>query len=160
MHDITTMLANFRTQLTPTQRRIVPYLHQGLNNTEAAEKAGCSPQTVANALKSPNVRQCLRLLMQADRLQEGPTLAQRTAMLWRIAQRNEHTKPMVSLRANEIIDKQQGVYQADDKSPSAPQINVINFKIEQKFEGGARPAPQEKEVNPEFKPTTIEVPTE
>lgn len=160
MHDIAVLLANFRDQLTPIQRRAIPFIHQGLNNTEVAQKADCSPQTVAKALKDPNVRQCLRLLMQADRLQAGPSSEQRVNMLWRIANRTEKKQPTTAIRALDVINKQMGAYAPEESTPRAPVINIKNFIMEQKERPRdipSRPAnkPEEEAEDAVFTPISL-----
>jgi predicted DNA-binding protein YlxM (UPF0122 family) len=154
MHDIAVLLANFRSDLTAAQRRMIPYLHQNLPHKEVAEKAGCTPQTVTNALKNSSVRQCLRLLMQADRLQAGPSVQQRANMLWRIALRTEHDKPTTAIRAVDTLNKLAGDYQPGDEGEGKTVINIREFRIEQKFA-----TPTEKDVTPAnnaFKPITVD----
>lgn len=161
--QIGTELANLRVKLPQAQRRCPPYLYSGLNNVKVAELAGCSPGTVAKARKNPDVRRILALLERLNRLHTGPQEAQRMAMLWRIAKREEEKQPRVAINALDVINKQAGIYQRDDGTSDGPVVVKINRFVVNAPEQ-AQQAPNQRQraekaveiVEAEFKTVSVE----
>lgn len=173
-YDTTVLLANFRADLTPVQRRVLPHVYAGCNNTEAAEKAGCHPATVAKALESPSFKQCLRLLTRMDHLRNGPSSEQRAHLLWDIAVRNRKDAPNTAIRAVDVLNRQLGAYSApeDATTQRGPLVQVINFQLPESHSEPRNPPPPsppppaqrvpdaDSATDAAFEPVTVDLPPE
>ncbi len=83
-------------RMTPVHVMIVKHHHTGLNNKAIAHKLGITPTTVSRVIKSPKGQRLKTLLAFYQHGIEGPTVAQRKNMLWRMAVKNEDDRPTVS----------------------------------------------------------------
>ena len=91
--------------LRPKQVEILKTIFAGANFTQTAKKHGTTAVTVSRLVKSPNGERLLSLLQYHLKLLEGPQEAQRRAMLWRIAQREEINNPKTSIVAMGELNK-------------------------------------------------------
>jgi hypothetical protein len=127
-------IAHYKDKLPYKQRSI---LSPALNNVTPAEiikNYGVSAGTLHALRKNPNFRTISALQERIDRLNRGPDLSQRMAMLWRIAKREETAKPTTSLKAIDIMNKQDGIYMSADKTGDTISVTVqtFNFGLEGK----------------------------
>lgn len=116
-------IAVLRTEIPAKQLKVLPYIVQGVGPTEACAATGVSQQTYYKCKHNPIAQRIRTLSQRLNNLRNGPDQANRAAMLWRIAKRNEHEKPTVSLKAIDLLNKQDGVYQPD-VSPASQGITV------------------------------------
>lgn len=161
-------LANLRRTLPAKRQAIASELMRvhPLSATDIAEKLKVSLPTIAAAKADPRVRRMLVLNETLNHHRRGPSLESRAALLWRIALRNEESKPRIAIAAVDTLNKQTGVYKPDDQAGNQPtQINVVNFNFaaEPKPLGDiAIPAAQKARdadaIDGEFTPVTVEVP--
>lgn len=91
--------------MRPNQVRQTKLKHQGYSNSAIAEKLEKSPSSVSNTLAQPACRKLLALLRYLAMALDGPMEAQRRAMLWRIADRNEQEDPRCSISAIAELNK-------------------------------------------------------
>lgn len=131
-------MAQLRMGLPPKRRAIATALVGRLTLTSQkalAEELDVSMNTIYKTKNDPRVRRMLVLAESLNHHRKGPSMESRAALLWRIALRNENTKPRIAISAVDILNKQMGVYKPDDNTPAAAQINVVNFN----FQSEAKP---------------------
>ena len=92
-------------QLRPKQVNMLKSVFAGLNFAEAARLHNASPPTVSNLVKSKLGSDLLTALQYHQVMLEGPNLAQRRNMLWRIAQRSEEIDPKITIAAITEVNK-------------------------------------------------------
>ena len=92
-------------QLRPKQVNMLKSVFAGLNFTEAARLHSASPATVSNLVKSKLGSDLLTALQYHQVMLEGPNLAQRRNMLWRIATRSEEIDPKTTIAAITEVNK-------------------------------------------------------
>jgi hypothetical protein len=156
IQSLATEIGYYAKRIGKAHRAPALYL-QGKTRQDIAEQINCAYQTVCNTLNSKDGRRMLALLQRAAIMEQGPSIAARQSMLWRIAVRNERDKPSISISAVDTLNKQQGLYIKDDNSNQVPTIVVQNFQLP------ATPDYQqqtnEKDITPDtFQGVTIEVP--
>jgi len=91
--------------LRQKQVNILKTVFTGKNYAETARYHHTTGQTVSKLVNSEKGQRLLRLLQYHQTLLDGPNLAQRRAMLWRIAQHNENIDPKTSIAANTELNK-------------------------------------------------------
>jgi len=91
--------------MRPNQIRQVKLKHQGYSNSVIAEKLDKSPSSVSSTLAQPACKKLLALLRYLSMALDGPMEAQRRAMLWRIADRNEEEDPRCAISAIAELNK-------------------------------------------------------
>jgi hypothetical protein len=103
--------------LTLTERQMLPRhvevarLHlRGMRPVDIAKQLKYQPQSVSNALKRKDVQDYIRRLQHLNRLVEGPNLALRKNMLWRIAANNEFKDAQIAIQAIKELNKVDGAY--------------------------------------------------
>jgi hypothetical protein len=106
--------------------QMVKLQHSGLTGVDIAERLGKSQQTVYRVLNSPDAKRLLSLLGHYQVSIEGPNLAQRKNMMWRIAQANQDSDPRVTIAATETLNKmdEQLIKRQNENSGNQP-INLI-----------------------------------
>ena len=77
----------------------------GLRTKDIAQRLGTTPSTVSRITNSDDGKKLLQLLNYHQIMLEGPNLAQRRNMLWRIATTEEHVDPKTSIKAVEALNK-------------------------------------------------------
>jgi hypothetical protein len=112
--------------LKATHLQIVKLHHSGLYGTEIAERLGRSQMTVSKVINTPAAKRLLALLGHYQVSLEGPNLAQRKNMMWRIAQESELSDPRVAIAATETLNKmdEQLIKRQNENSGNQP-INLI-----------------------------------
>ena len=93
------------TLLRTKQVNILKSVFAGDNYAEAARKHNTAPQTVSKLTKSPHGARLLNLLQYHLNMIEGPNLAQRRALLWRIARDTEEHAPNTAIKAVDSLNK-------------------------------------------------------
>jgi hypothetical protein len=93
---------------------------RGVSNTEIAQELDYALGTVSQILARNDVSDLLRSLTHLDGHLDGPSLALRKHMIWKMALDNEEDDPRISLAAHQELNRVNGVYQNDK-----PQINII-----------------------------------
>ncbi|GAF76362.1 unnamed protein product [marine sediment metagenome] len=123
-------LYNQRAHINTLSRKLPPRnvqvarLHvQGMRGKEIATKLNYAQTTISAILQKPRVQNLVDLLRRANALIEGPNLAVRKNLLWRIAANNEHNEPAVTLAAIRELNKIDGAYQEKINAPT--QVTVI-----------------------------------
>ena len=130
VQDLARDMAIAAANMTANQRRVAQALAKELNYVKAAEQAGVTPQTVARHSREPIVNRYLRMHRQRTAMISAPTIADRLNMAWRIALKNEHLNPKVSLQAIDLLNKATNLYQTPDtESNQMPTIVLGNFTI-------------------------------
>ena len=122
-HHLLRRLSAAQNQLRPHHREWGRLFLSGMIFTKIADKAGVTSSAITAAFKKPAMADYLNFLGQLQRKQGGPALAARRDMLWRIAKREEHDNPRVSLQALDILNRGEGLYVRDDHVGEG-QINV------------------------------------
>lgn len=127
--------------LRPQWREIVRLAATGHANKDIAAEVGVAPGTVTSVLQREHCQQYLALLTARIDYLEGPTVAARRQMLWRIATDNEDSAPRVAIQAVDVLNKQDGIY-SDHLKPNSGDLNIQiinNFSQEPVREREARP---------------------
>lgn len=161
IRDLHSKMAIKSARMRPTHRKIVFWHVKGLKHAEIAEKVSVGLQTVGKTLKRQDARDMVVLYLRLAGFVDGPTIAARKAMLWRIARLNEHANPRIAITAIDVLNKTDGLYVLQsDQTPQLPVILVQNFQL------NAVPLPQReiRDITPKlteggFKPLTLNVPT-
>lgn len=112
-----------------THVQICKSRHVGQSTEQIAEQTELTPFTVRRALKSGQGQKLLALLQHLSLLMEGPRLAHRNQMLWRIAISNEKKMPRVAIAALSEMNKsnhQQEALNAGHLSGNVVQIVINN----------------------------------
>jgi len=105
--------------------------HRGMGNTKIAEQLNVTPTTVSNVTCGERGAVLLELLRVYEALIDGPNIAQRQHMLWRIASRNEERDPRVTLSAVGELNRMTGASGA--ATTPGGQGQVINIQINQEL---------------------------
>lgn len=158
IHRLTTKISNLRTRMTAKRAKIVKHLADGESLSSAARMAGSFPPTAKAAITSPEGKQLFQLYAQLAASSIAPSLAARAALLWRIAIREEHKNPRISIAAVDTLNKQTGVYIPQEFLPQTPNIVIQNFRVDAtttQFTPIGTPEPIT--IEGEWKPVTIEV---
>jgi hypothetical protein len=85
--------------------QMVKLAFAGLRGVDIAHKVGTTQNTVSKILNSDNGKKLLQLLNYHQIMLEGPNMAQRRSMLWRIATTEELVDPKTSIKAVEALNK-------------------------------------------------------
>lgn len=89
----------------------VARLHlRGVRNVDIAKQLKYTQTSVAKALKREDVQDYIKRLQHLNLLVEGPNLALRKNMLWRIAANNEFKDAQITLQAIKELNKVDGAY--------------------------------------------------
>jgi hypothetical protein len=91
--------------LRPKQVTILKALFSGMTNIAAAKLHSTTAPTVSNLKNSTKGQDLLSMLQYHQQMIEGPNIAQRRSMLWRIAVREELIDPKTSIKATEALNK-------------------------------------------------------
>ena len=118
-------------QLKPTQVQMAKLHHKGSNFTEIAAAVGKAPTTVSKHLDKPEVQKLLSLLQYYEIALDGPSIAQRRNMLWRIAKNNEQVAPKTSISAIAEINKVDPVLAAQNSGNTGN--STINIQINEQI---------------------------
>ena len=108
----------------PRQVQAARMHHRGKTNKEIAAKLNYNQSTVSGLLKRPNVVELLGLLRRAAQFIEGPNVALRKNMLWRIAATNELQDPATAITAVKELNKLDGAYPQASYNPN-PQVTIV-----------------------------------
>ena len=92
-------------KLRPKHVQVLKSVFAGHTNVETAQRLGTTAQTVNNIKQSANGQKLLQLLNYHQTMLEGPNLAQRRNMLWRIAAAEELVDPKTAIKAVEALNK-------------------------------------------------------
>ena len=107
---------------------VIRLVHQGLNNEEIRNRTGRS--NVSTLMKKPASKRLLALLQHYQAALDGPNTAQRKAMLWRIAQREEETEPKTAISAISELNRTDTALQPLEQGRSGGQtVITINQQI-------------------------------
>ena len=114
------------TKVKPKHLSIIKAYAAGQKQKIIAEQQGVTPQTVSNVVNKETSQKILSLLAYHLQLLEGPQEAQRRAMLWRIAQDNEHDSPRTAITALEAINRMDLAHydQQRDQMGHTPMVNI------------------------------------
>ena len=111
--------------LTPRQLQIVRMFNAGQKPKDIATQLKCHPQTVYNNTNSPKGKKHISLMRRHLTAVEGPNTAQRRAMMWRIAQDNEHEEPKTAIQAiNTLNTMEDNQYTRDNPEQEAKPITI------------------------------------
>jgi hypothetical protein len=77
----------------------------GARTMDIAKSVGATPSNVSSILNSEKGQKLLKLLNYHQIMLEGPNMAQRRSMLWRIATNEEAVDPKTSIKAVEALNK-------------------------------------------------------
>lgn len=143
-----TEIANIRLKMGRTGNVASLFL-VGYSRQKIAEELGLAYQTVCNVLKSDRGKRMLHLIERLRYIEDGPKEAQRAAMLWRIARREEILNPRVAISAIDILNKQKGAYVQEDQKETGLVVNINQFSV------GSPPTHELPAVARE-KPVTVE----
>ena len=136
----------------------VPYLYlQGYTRQQIAEQTDTSYATVCKHLNSKDSVRAMVLHQRQSSLQNGPSMEARTAMLWRIAYRNEDTKPTVSMQALDILNKQQGIYKPDQVTTTPTQVVIAQYTVNN-YNDPQTDLPQQEFIEGDFHPIEVSTP--
>lgn len=91
--------------LRPKHILMVKQSFSGARNVDIARSVGTTAVTVGRILNSEKGQKLLQLLNYHQIMLEGPNLAQRRSMLWRIASNEEAVDPKTSIKAVEALNK-------------------------------------------------------
>jgi hypothetical protein len=123
------ILENYRSHLTVAAGKLRPKmvaaarLHvQGKTNKEVQAATGYA--SVSPLWARDDVQRFIALLRRVNSYTDGPNLAVRLNMLWRIAHTNEKDDPSIALQALKELNKVDGAYPTgSDNAPS--QVTII-----------------------------------
>jgi len=111
-----------------THPEIVRLVHQGLNNEEIRNRTGRS--NTPAIMKKPASKRLLALLQHYQTALDGPNIAQRRNMLWRIAQREEIDGPKTAISALAELNRSDTALQPLEQGRSGGQtVITINQNI-------------------------------
>jgi DNA-binding CsgD family transcriptional regulator len=136
MSRIAHELQSRRLKIPARQRRCIPYLMSGMTDVDIARQLGIAASTVARARRQHHVRRYMALLLRRERIMTGPTEAQRMALLWRIAKREEYDRPAIAIRAIDVLNRQTGSYIHEEQAATGVVVNINQFRMD----GSAPPA--------------------
>lgn len=155
-------LTILRSKMTPLMQKIAPLLQQGMSPTKIIDRLGTTYNSISKAKNDRHVLEAVAIHERMHRLNVGPQERQRAAMLWRIALRNEESKPNITISAIDTLNKQAGIYRPDQLGVGDGEVNVtINqFNIDQRTSELAVKdiTPTKAQQHEKFEPITIEVP--
>ena len=156
MHE----LAHISTRLGDKRRHVAGHVVAGHDRKTIAQKCNCSPATVGAALRDERVKRQISLLMRLNYIRSGPAQDARQAMLWRIARREEEMHPNISIKAIDVMNRADGIYQrAEDKDGGGVVVKINNFTLNQAAQNknDEKIIEAEVEEDAEFKPLTFEI---
>jgi hypothetical protein len=113
--------------MKPKHREFSRMLRTAATGKDIAKKFGKHPQTISNWCKRPDVQRMIALLDRLQQKMDGPTLAHRNGILYRIALDNEEKRPNVSVQAIQEINKVSGSYQQEGNFGNSG--NVVQIQI-------------------------------
>lgn len=116
--------------MRPNQVVAIKMAYKGATTKDIATEVGVHTQTVGNWLRSDNGRKLRALLTYYQSSVDGPNVAQRTNMLWRIAHENEEVNPKVTISAVAEMNKMDNAT-APIQSDTAP--TTVNITINQQL---------------------------
>ena len=153
---LSTRIGHLLTKIPTKQRRVVTYLHAGtFTGKEIADRCGVSATTIAKARQNPLVRRVLALTERVNRLHRGPSEAQRRALLWRIAKREEIDRPAIAIKALDTLNRQEGLYRADSDRVEGVVVNIKNFHVNPTPPADATSRPPPATLEGEFTPVVV-----
>lgn len=153
-----TEIANIRLKMGRTGNVASLFL-VGYSRQKIAEELGLAYQTVCNVLKSDRGKRMLHLIERLRYIEDGPKEAQRAAMLWRIARREEILNPRVAISAIDILNKQKGAYVQEDQKETGLVVNINQFSVSSPPTHELPAVAREKPVTVEgeFTPITVDL---
>ncbi len=148
--------------LPPKRQFVAMMLMSGKNRKQIAEAKECSAQTVGVALADERVQRQLVLLQRLNHIRSGPAQDARQALLWRIAMREEEKRPSISIRAVDVMNRADGVYQPEaEEGAGGLTIRINNFTLnspgEPQTPRDMTPKKEGAVLEGEFTPLTVEV---
>ncbi len=114
---------NLTARMRPKHVHIVRGHHQGRSNSEIAAEVGVSGNTVSRVLGQKDAQELLKTLRQIAIQIDGPNLAHRKHVLWRIVVDNEVHDPNIAIQALKELNKVEGAYPT--QAPTPPQVNIV-----------------------------------
>lgn len=162
---LTSQLAAIKRRTSIKRLNIVDALLRGVPKTQIIEEQKTSWGTIAKTMEDPDIKDFVFAKLRLIHLRKGPAMNARAAMLWRIALREEHENPNVSIKAIDTLNKQEGVYITnDEKTEGGLVIKINNFVI------GSDPTPPQLAtaqperlatdgaIEGEFTPVEVDIP--
>ena len=104
------LLVTQQQKCKPRHVRIAKDHHLGLPTAEIAKRNNVHPTTVRAILHREEVQNLTYLLGRYDAHMSGPTMEHRKHLIWQILVDNQQDDPTVALRANDQINKMEGIY--------------------------------------------------
>lgn len=156
-----TQMQNLRERIPSKRFRIMQGLLKGKTKKELIQELQTSYPTIAITTRDPECQTYVACYMRTQRLQSGPTLEARSALLWRIALRVELDQPRVSIAAVDALNKQDGTYSRNDdiSGDSGVQVTVNNFIMDGQPVREVTTRTQTAHViEGDFTPVTVETP--
>ena len=116
--------------LKPSQVAAIKMAYKGASTKDIAAELSVHAQTVGNWLRSENGKKLRALLTYYQSTVDGPNVAQRTNMLWRIAHTNEEDNPKVTISAVAEMNKMDNVTAEKQASLTSTTVNMtINQQL-------------------------------
>jgi hypothetical protein len=115
--------------MTPKHVQMVKYYFAGTTQVQIAEQVSSSPNTVGRVINSDRGQRLVQLLHYMAEAIAGPSIAQRKAMLSRIAQRAEQKDPKTAIVAIAELNKMgvtEFTQENDDNGPQQVNITINN----------------------------------
>lgn len=110
--------------MTPYQVTAVKMLYQGKTKVEVAETLGKAYATILRATNSEKAKQLRNALEVLGALETGASTAQRKNILWRIAHRNELSRPSLTISAVAELNKMDNIELQHAATTSGNTINI------------------------------------
>jgi hypothetical protein len=105
LRHIQRMVMSHQRTMTPRHVKVVKMRFAGMKTAKIAEQSGYAPATVTQITSRDDCKRLLGLLNYVESAMLGPSASHRTAMLYRIAVRNEEKDPKVTLQAVAEMNK-------------------------------------------------------
>lgn len=111
-------------QMKPKHVKITKMHFAGKKNVDIAATVGLTPQTIGNVIHGAEAQRLLSLLVYIEAAVEGPTAAQRRAVLTRIMVDHEKKNPKIALAAVAEMNKMDLNKHAIDQGGGPGQVNI------------------------------------
>lgn len=108
--------------------------HRGTSFADIAQEVARTPVWVAKHLKLKPAQDLIALLAYYEEMVDGSTEAQRRAMLWRIAVKNEDVAPKISHGVITELNKMAGI---GKEAIAGVNIGALNIQINNNLSRGA-----------------------
>lgn len=150
---LTNEIAHISRKLPAKRKNVARKLLEGKTQVQIAQEIGCHPSTVSAALDDAGVKRQIVLLQRLNHIRRGPSQDARSAMLWRIAMREEERRPSISINAVNTLNKMDGTYIDETTSDSGVVVKIQNFVVN--TANAPDPKEMEKVIEGEFTPVTL-----